>query len=545
MPKGFDTGWLREALAVMEQPMHTGGKISTHLEMRAQMDHDAVLLGINANPLEVLHIGAQPAEEGLLAGFELDTGALAGALSKLNPRAAAIFDRYSGMRGRTVLSGRALFSELLVGIAGQPDPSWTVPPEYTGMSWPSPGLEKAQSKGGRCLAAVTRSMIQAFKALAYADPAYRTEILQKAMDMTAKEHLQCAKEFEATREEAERIHTLMVLFIDEQLKNEFKHEQRIAHLKKACADGVEEACRREKEAEKESAVELASLEIPCGNYTPADVNILTISPSGPADAPESCAIAPDRNVTFDRVARALAGLDPGKCSQLDIVLMDEGGAVRSIPAKLEGPEEVNFPVALNLSGAALQIVGPGGSIDIPEKNGRLDRDETAKTLGQIRATFPDATHYLLASAETKWETVAAVLVAASCAKGGPHPVVFGKPPPPPEKPQAPKITPGSAAVTGSLGREAILRGVRQHQAQFKYCYEKQLLKDPTLEGKVTLKFVIAASGKVQEASVEEATLKSEELQGCMLRAARRMVFPKPKGGGVVVVTYPFVFKAAK
>ncbi len=545
MPKGYDTGWLRDALITLENSAPGGGKIATHLEMRAQMDHDAILLGINVNPLQLLDLEARTVEKGLLARFELDTGRLAHSFARLNPRVAAVFDRYTAMRGRTILSGQALFSELVVGLAGQPRPPWTPPREYTGMSWASPGLQRAQSKGSRCLAAVTLGMIQAFKALAYADPAYRTEILAKAMDMTAKEHLQCAKEFDETREEAERIHELMVLFIDEQLKNEFKHEQRIAHLKQACADGVEAACRREKDASKEYAVELASLEIPCGRPTSGSVNIITVPPSGHAEEAESCAIAPDRKATFDQVAKALAGLDPQECRQLDIVLLDESGAVRSIPARLEGPEEAGFCVGLKMSRAALQIVGPGGTIDIPEKHGRLDRDEIKNTLGQIHATFPDATLYFLASAETSWENAALVLVAATCAKGGMYPVVFGPPPPMPEKPPAPRVKPGGALMTGPMSSKTIKKVVRAHYAQFKYCYEKQLSKDPTLEGKVVLKFVIGADGKVSEATVVETTIKSAELERCMLRAARRMKFPQPLGGGVVVVKYPFVFNAAK
>ncbi len=66
-----------------------------------------------------------------------------------------------------------------------------------------------------------------------------------------------------------------------------------------------------------------------------------------------------------------------------------------------------------------------------------------------------------------------------------------------------------------------------------------------IEGRVVLKFVIDSDGNVSGASVEETTIKSPELQACVIRAAKRMVFPKPKGGGIVMVNYPFVFKAAK
>ena len=544
MPKGFDTGWLREALAVLEKPVHTGGRLSTHLEMRAQKDHDAVLLGFNINPLEVVDIEAAPAQEGLLAGFRLDTGALANMLSRLSPRAAAIFDRYTAMKGRTVLSGRALVSELVVGLAGQPEPSWTTPQEYAGLSWPSPGLKKAQSKGGQCLNAMTRNMIEAFKALAAAAPEYRTEILAKAMDMTAKEHLQCAKQFEETREEAQRIHELMILYIDEQLKREFKHEERLVHLRKACADGVAMACRREQEVAKESAVELAKLEMSCGGF-PADILAVNIPASGVPSPEGGCAIAPDKRVTFDKLAKVFADLSQKNCEKVDVLLKDENGATRSIVAGLKGPDEVVLPLAINLAGKAVQIVGPGGTIDIKEKSGSLDLDEVNKMLKGTREAFPNASYYLLASAGTRWENVAKVLVAASCGEGAPTQVVFGPAPPMPEKTKGPKITPGSAAIMGSLSAKVIKRVIKKNYNQYKYCYEKQLVQDPTLEGKVTLKFIIAADGKVSQASVIESTIKSKSLETCMIKAAKRMVFPKPRGGGIVIVNYPFLFKAAK
>jgi hypothetical protein len=544
MPKGFDTGWLREALAVLERPVHTGGRLSTHLEMRAQMDHDAILVGFNINPLEVLDIEAQPAREGLLAVFKLDTGALANTLSKLSPRAAAIFDRYTGMQGRSVLSGRGLVSELVVGIAGQPEPAWTEPVEYKNLSWPSPGLEKAQSKGGQCLNAMTRNMIEAFKALAAAAPEYRTLILAKAMDMTAKEHLQCAKQFEDTREEAERIHELMILYIDEQLKKEFKHEERLAHLKKACAEGVAIACRREKEVAKESAVELAQLEMSCGGF-PADILAVKIPPTGVPSPEGGCAIAPDRRVAFDKLAKVFADLSQKSCDKLDVLLKDKNGATRSIQVMLKGPDDVKLPLALNLAGNAVQISGPGGTIDIKEKGGALDLGEVKKMLKGTREAFPDATYYLLASAGTKWENVAAVLVAATCGEAAPITVVFGPAPPLPEKSKGPRITPGSAAVRGALSTDTIKKVIKKHYNQYKYCYEKQLVQNPTLEGKVTLSFVIAADGKVSEVYIIETTIKNTSLELCMVRTAKRMVFPKPRGGGIVVVKYPFLFKAAK
>ena len=39
-------------------------------------------------------------------------------------------------------------------------------------------------------------------------------------------------------------------------------------------------------------------------------------------------------------------------------------------------------------------------------------------------------------------------------------------------------------------------------------------------------------------------MNNAELETCVAGRVRTWVFPKPKGGGVVVVTYPFIFQQA-
>jgi hypothetical protein len=44
--------------------------------------------------------------------------------------------------------------------------------------------------------------------------------------------------------------------------------------------------------------------------------------------------------------------------------------------------------------------------------------------------------------------------------------------------------------------------------------------------------------------VAQSTANNNELETCVAGRVRTWMFPKPKGGGVVQVTYPFIFKAA-
>jgi len=110
--------------------------------------------------------------------------------------------------------------------------------------------------------------------------------------------------------------------------------------------------------------------------------------------------------------------------------------------------------------------------------------------------------------------------------------------------KVPQVVPGKPIVQGSLDMEIIRRIVRQHQNETKYCYEKQLNIKRDLAGKISVKFTISGNGSVIAAVVVESTMGDREVETCLADRIRRWVFPEPKGGGVVIVTYPFVFKAS-
>ena len=61
---------------------------------------------------------------------------------------------------------------------------------------------------------------------------------------------------------------------------------------------------------------------------------------------------------------------------------------------------------------------------------------------------------------------------------------------------------------------------------------------------MSINFIISPSGAVQSASVAGSTLGNATAEGCMSRAVRRWSFPAPEGGGIVVVTYPFMLQSA-
>ena len=109
---------------------------------------------------------------------------------------------------------------------------------------------------------------------------------------------------------------------------------------------------------------------------------------------------------------------------------------------------------------------------------------------------------------------------------------------------APDVVPGTAEVRGSLDKEIIRRIIRRHINEVKFCYERELVRNAGLVGRVMVQFTIAGTGQVIASMVQSSTLNNGAVEQCIAQAVRRWEFPKPQGGGIVVVTYPFVLKAS-
>lgn len=107
-----------------------------------------------------------------------------------------------------------------------------------------------------------------------------------------------------------------------------------------------------------------------------------------------------------------------------------------------------------------------------------------------------------------------------------------------------RIIPGKTTVVGGLDKDVIAKIIRRHQNEIKYCYESELQKDQSLAGRVMVAWMIDPAGGVADANVTESTMGNATVEQCMLSKIRRWRFPEPKGGGVVNVTFPWVFKGA-
>ncbi len=102
-----------------------------------------------------------------------------------------------------------------------------------------------------------------------------------------------------------------------------------------------------------------------------------------------------------------------------------------------------------------------------------------------------------------------------------------------------------ADIEGGLDPEVISQYIKSHLGEILYCYERALSGNPNLYGKVGVRFIIGASGKVESQRIVSSTLKNAAIENCMTQKIFKWNFPVPSGGTQVVVTYPFLFKNAQ
>jgi hypothetical protein len=106
--------------------------------------------------------------------------------------------------------------------------------------------------------------------------------------------------------------------------------------------------------------------------------------------------------------------------------------------------------------------------------------------------------------------------------------------------KAPKIREGATSVNGRLPPEVIQRIVRQNFGRFRLCYEAGLRNNPTLAGRVAVKFVIDRKGAVALTADGGSDIPDSSVVQCVVRGFGNLSFPEPEGGMVTVV-YPIMF----
>ena len=106
----------------------------------------------------------------------------------------------------------------------------------------------------------------------------------------------------------------------------------------------------------------------------------------------------------------------------------------------------------------------------------------------------------------------------------------------------PRVTLGKATIAGSLNKDILRRILRRAVPSIKFCYEMQLIDNPTLSGEVTVSFAISPKGEVSTTTITQGLLP--EMDACIAKKIQQLSFPASQDGKIVVVSHPFSFAPA-
>lgn len=103
---------------------------------------------------------------------------------------------------------------------------------------------------------------------------------------------------------------------------------------------------------------------------------------------------------------------------------------------------------------------------------------------------------------------------------------------------------GALTVNGRLAPEVIQRILRQRAPWIRRCYEQGLARNPELQGRVLVRFVIDREGSVSSVNTGGSDIPDAQFTQCVATVFKGTHFPSPEGG-IVTVAYPIVFTPAK
>ena len=125
----------------------------------------------------------------------------------------------------------------------------------------------------------------------------------------------------------------------------------------------------------------------------------------------------------------------------------------------------------------------------------------------------------------------------------PHPYLSAKPRPSASKPspraRPPRVRQGAISHSGRLTEEQLKTTVSTVTDRLQRCYWGGLQKNPNLIGRVTVRFVIGADGRVSQVG-GGGDVPDGDMIECVVKQFYGLQFPKPPSG-IVTVSWPMVF----
>lgn len=100
---------------------------------------------------------------------------------------------------------------------------------------------------------------------------------------------------------------------------------------------------------------------------------------------------------------------------------------------------------------------------------------------------------------------------------------------------------GDIGGTGQFDASVVVSTIKTRIKAIQACYERELRRNPSLAGKVTVEFTIQPRGNVTDAKVAANTTGDDSVAQCVMETVQRFRFNPGPEGGSVSYSYPFVF----
>jgi len=241
-----------------------------------------------------------------------------------------------------------------------------------------------------------------------------------------------------------------------------------------------------------------------------------------------------------------------------------------------GKSGAGHPPSMAVNGEWRVILGPNGECPtIPDRSGKRDVDGLVAFLEQIDISVDVCRDGILAvPPQMTWDELAPLLTALKATEHYKLPPVSYADPTPncaaglrigDLRPVAPPVewylraadepaqrkrgvgglvpkNPKALPISGPYGKH-VQKVIDKNIGQIHRCYERELAKTPGLSGKIQVEWTIKPSGRVGSARQTFTSIRSTPVSNCVVGAIHRWMFPRPRGGEVIV-NYPFIFKPA-
>ncbi len=102
--------------------------------------------------------------------------------------------------------------------------------------------------------------------------------------------------------------------------------------------------------------------------------------------------------------------------------------------------------------------------------------------------------------------------------------------------------PNPVTSSSAIPAAVIQRIVRSNYGHFRACYQDGLRRNPSLEGRVAVNFIISRDGTVYGASSGGSSLPDPAVISCVVSSFGGLTFPAPENG-IVTVSYPIMLMA--